>query len=248
MQKKEQLDSVQFNFGGFLCRCCNLKLTCGFRHTVLQLLASLLFLLHPELALACTLFPLAQPAAGRSVAELQPELRWKSGSAAPFRIQISVVAPEAKVLMSVDTVVNEPRYKLPSAIPANFAAVKVLVSQNCSQLDAQDLNGQGPAFFLDSRASCVLQSRLSRKAQGTLGWGKSEDAESYVVRMFTANIDSDKNVSLKLLETQTMSGIELGLNSFEHTRNSKNYPLVVSVQPVCSGRPGVTQSIFLPSL
>jgi hypothetical protein len=198
--------------------------------------------------LACAIFPITLPIAGRSIVELQPELQWEAPPEARFRVQISVIAPESRVLMSVDTVVNGNRFKLPSAVPSDFAAVKVLVSQNCPQLDAQDLNAQGPAFFINDRQSCVLEGGISRSGHDTLVWGKSRDATEYVVRLFTTQIDPDNDVRSALLATHRISETQWMLPKLAGAGYPQNGAMVASVQPICKGHPGIAESLFLKPL
>jgi hypothetical protein len=214
----------------------------------MQMLVSIAVLSFATPIFACTISPITQPILGHSAVELQPELHWEAPSDVQFRVQISVLAPEARVLMSVDTVVNGRRFKLPSAIPSNFAAVKVLVSQNCPQLDEQDLNAQGPAFFINNRESCVLDTGIERSGQDTMEWGKSRDATEYVARLFATKIELNDYVSSELLATYKTSETQWKLPDAANLKHSKNIALIASVQPMCNGHPGVVQSLFLRPL
>jgi hypothetical protein len=182
---------------------------------------------------ACTIFPITQHLSGRSIAELQPELQWNAPPEGQFRVQISVIAPESRVLMSVDTVIKGNCYKFPSAVPSNFAAVKVLVSQNCPQLDAQDLNAQGPAFFINDRESCVLEAGISRLGHDTLVWGTSEAANEYVVRLSTVHLGPNNAVDSALSATRRTSEIQWKLPNLPDPGYPKDSTMVASVQPMC---------------
>jgi hypothetical protein len=205
-------------------------------------------LLCTSQSFACTVFRLNQPIRGSSIADVQPELRWGADPGSQSRVQISVVTPESRVLLSLDTVVQGNVYKFPNAVPSNFAAVKVLISQNCSQSDPQDLNAQGAIFFIDNTKGCAMKDAQQNQSERTLIWGKATDANEYIVRIFEVKVDADHSGSPVLLTTHKTSETRWELPSSVNLIKpgvSRTSALVASVQPICEGRAGIVQSFLL---
>lgn len=213
-----------------------------------ELLAIKLLLLFASQSFACMIFQLKQPPPGSVIAIVQPELHWDADQFSQSRVQISVVTPESRVLLSMDTVVQGNRFRFPQAIPSNFAAVKVLISQNCNKLDAQDLNAQGSAFFIDNLKSCAIETAVTDQKDSTLAWGKANDAQEYIVRIFEINADLDRHDTPAILATHTTAETRWklpNLNSLIKPASTKGSAMIASVQPICDGRPGSVQSVLL---
>lgn len=214
---------------------------------LILLLTPFLFLCMSQ-SFACTVFLLNQPIRGSAVADVQPGIQWGSDPGTQSRVQISVVTPESRVLLSLDTVVQGNVFKFPHAVPSNFAAVKVLISQNCNQSDAQDINAQGAVFFIDNTKGCAMKEAPQNQSERTLIWGKATDANEYIVRIFEVKVDSDPSGNPVLLATHKTSETKWELPSSVNLIRpaaSKTSALVASVQPICEGRAGIVQSFLL---
>lgn len=187
-------------------------------------------------AYACETSVLSYPALGSQISELQPELKWPRGAPGPYRVQLAAILPEARVVMSLDSMTTENTFRLPSAIPSNFAAIKVLVSQNCKQFDVQDLNARGPSFFVDTRADCSLSSNAIEQKKGFLLWAPIKSADSYVVRFFQLSAEADGLVQSRLLLSAQTGNAQWSLPL--ETRAGQMHIRVATVQAVCNGASG----------
>lgn len=201
---------------------------------------------------SCEKPALIYPSPGSQISDLQPELKWLGNANQNYRVQLIAVQPETRVILSIDTIVQENRFKLPSALPSNFAAIKVLISQNCAQLDAQDVNAQGPSFYVNSRQDCsLLKGDLQQKTH-SLVWKSIQGANSYAIRFFSVVFDSDGGVRSMLLSSSETRDAQWDIQA-NNTSNNQNYSdgqrrlIVVSVQAVCNGMPGSTEQIVLAS-
>lgn len=201
---------------------------------------------------ACEKKFLIHPSPGSQIRDLQPELKWSGSANENYRVQVVAVQPETRVILSIDTIVQSNHFKLPSALPSNFAAVKVLVSQNCIQLDAQDVNAQGPSFFVNSRTECSLSKEALRQNNDSLVWEPIQSANSYVVRFFRAEVESDGGVRATLLSTTETRDAHWDIRANEIS-SLKRYSagdrklLIVSVQAVCNGMAGGVEQVVLAS-
>jgi hypothetical protein len=136
-------------------------------------------------AKACERLALQWPAAGERIADPQPELRWSASAGnGLYRVQLALLLPEARVLQAYDERVQAPSWRLPRALTAERAAVKAVVSRGCEGLDSQDLAAQGPAFFIDTRATCGLPESAFRWGAQGLSWPAVPGATAYRLRWF----------------------------------------------------------------
>jgi hypothetical protein len=194
---------------------------------------------------ACQVIPLTYPAAGSQVKNVHPELAWEQRGNGPYRVQLTVNLPEAKVLFAMDTTTTANRLQLSATFPASFAAVKVLVSQDCPLFDAQDLNALGPAFFIDARALCAVASAAYSAAKDTLVWSPVAGAQRYVLRIFetTAAVDEGSQTRLLLLSDTVLPNFSIPsslLAKKPHFSASVGVTRVASIQAICGDRPGPT--------
>lgn len=201
-------------------------------------------------AWACEIVALTYPAQGSRISELQPELVWTQKSEGNYRVQVAAILPEARVILSLDTMTHENRLKLPVPIPSNLAAVKVLITQNCTQFDAQDLNAQGPAFFVNNRASCTLTEGAVRQSGNAVGWDPLPGASAYVVQLFEVESELAGVMRSKLLSSvqtnDTRWEIPAGTTSTQRESASLSVrSWVAAVQPVCNGLAGSIQPLAL---
>ena len=204
-------------------------------------------------AWACETVPLVYPPAASQIADLQPELTWARKGDGDYRVQVVAVLPEAHVILSIDTIVQENRFKLPTAISSNFAAVKVLVSQGCSTLDAQDINAQGPVFIVNARATCALPLAALRQTGNTLTWAPVLAASQYTVRLFETEVSTSGLLHSRLIATSQTDGprwiiptdpAPSGFNSAGSPATSR----VATVQALCNGLPGpIAQMVLKPA-
>lgn len=150
----------------------------------------------------CERLALSWPAAGERISDPQPELRWNGQPGGePFRVQVLLLLPEARVLQAHDERVSAPRWRLPRALAAERAAVKALVSRGCEGLDNQDLAAQGPAFFIDTRAACGLPASAFRWNAQQLSWPEVPGATSYRLRRFDLSRWAPGDASAVLADT-----------------------------------------------
>lgn len=142
--------------------------------------------LTSALATACTLYPLLTPARFETSSHSKVTLRWSAQLGQAYRLQVLSTLPEWRVLSSIDTEVTGDSFVLQLPASAAHASVKVLISQQCPNLDMQDLQAQTPWFFLDSRASCAVDADSLRRTAAGLAWAAVPGAADYVVRVFEA--------------------------------------------------------------
>lgn len=179
-------------------------------------------------ATACSLVSLSSPAPGQTLAEPRPTLRWAGEAGAAYRVQLALVLPESGLLASHDVEVDGTRWTLPAALHAERAAVKVVVSRDCPSLQAQDLHARGPAFFIDLRAACAVPGGALRLEAGRIEWAAVPGAQAYQVRVFReAGVDD-------LMELVEQARVDLPAFILERPEAGA----VVTVQPLCEGRPG----------
>jgi hypothetical protein len=221
-------------------------MNCSWFHYITLVLTSILM---PS-AWACQTIALSHPLLGSQITDLQPELTWEKKSGANYRVQVVAALPEARVILSIDTITQENRFKLPTAIPSNFAAVKVLVSQNCTKFDMQDVNAQGPAFIVNIRANCSLSAAILQQKNNFLIWNPLPTASKYIVQLFEVRIDSHNEVRSKLLSTSQADAPrwEIPQKEFLDSRSLSSDLMqarVVSVQAVCNGLFGPVEQIAL---
>lgn len=186
---------------------------------------------------ACTQYPLSSPTRLATLADRQPTLRWQAEHPGPYRVQVAVVLPEARVLASYDLEVNGAQFTLPAPVPAERAGLKVLVSRNCRALDTQDLHAQGAWFFVDTRSACTLQATSLREDAGRLAWSPVPAASGYKVRLFRR--DGEWGQPLVPL-TEIASAQPF----WTLPPDSRKHGAIATVQPVCDGQPG--RAVALP--
>lgn len=202
--------------------------------------AFVLLLAGPLAATACTRHELVAPARGAVLQERQPTLRWEGPAHEKYRVQVTALLPEARVVAAHDLEVAGTTFRLPAALPVERAALKVLVSRGCPALDAQDVNALGAWFFIDVRDTCVVQARSASYRDGTLSWPPTPGAESYKVRIFHGTMVAGAAATPgdEVLVPSTMfkvpaAGPATGTYS------------VATIQPVCQGLPGRTAAVRL---
>ena len=200
-------------------------------------------------ASACELSALTYPIVGSQIADAQPALTWDRKALGNYRVQVVVSLPEARVISSTDIITADNRFIFPVPISSSLASVKVLVSQGCPDLDAQDVNARGPAFFINMLGSCSLPDMGLKQFGNKLVWDSVPLAERYWVRLFELKPDQHG-----ITQSNLISATETGLPSWPippladtsaPRSKSKNVVRVATVQPVCSGFTGPVQASHL---
>ncbi len=190
-------------------------------------------------AVACERVALSSPQRGASLAERQPVLGWPGASQQRYRVQVAVVLPEARVVASHDVETVGTSLRLPAPIPVERAGVKVLVTRDCPQFGAQELQAQGAWFFFDARGDCVLNGASLRADASGLAWAGVARAQRYTVRLFRGMAADGEPLPL------------LGEFQVDEPRwrfaADGGAPRVATVQPLCDGLPGRTVAIALPA-
>ena len=206
-----------------------------------NLATRLLFALFlvPATAQACTFQALVEPVKGQVLQHRQPTLRWVGKSSDTYRVQVAALLPEARILASYDAVVSGTEFTLPAALPLERAAVKVLISQGCDALEAQDLHSQGAWFFVDLRGACSIERQSFDYRRGQLTWKSVAAARSYKVRLFKSEDQS--------------GAAAIPLQEIVSAEPAVSFPagwhddLIATVQPVCEGLTGRATAFRLPS-
>jgi hypothetical protein len=219
---------------------------------IATLLTSLFWVavLHASAAVACDIVPLTFPAKASRITQLQPELTWNGMPGQAYRVQIAAVLPESRVVWSMDTTTQNTHFRFPVPIPANVAAVKVLVSRDCPLSDAQDIYAQGPAFFVNVRDSCALAANSLRQEQGRLVWQAHPQATAYTLQVFSTQSDATGSIQTKLLSSQQVNEahwtLPEALTSASRTVQSNSHA-IVTVQAICQGLAGPVQVLAFNS-
>ena len=133
---------------------------------------------------ACQMFPLSLPLHFSTLTDRQPTLAWQGDPDDRYRVQVAALIPEGRVALVHDTEVAGTSFRLPAPLTIERAAIKVLISRGCNDLDAQDLNAQRPWFFVDRRRTCAVDPRTLNQSVAELSWGKVEAASRYRLRIF----------------------------------------------------------------
>ena len=203
------------------------------------------------IASACEVSALTYPLLGSQIADGQPELTWDRKEPGNYRVQIAVSLPEARVISSTDVITADNRFKFPVPISSSLASVKVLISQGCPDLDAQDINARGPAFFINTRGSCSLPDRGLQQAGHQLRWDPVVRAERYWVRLFELKPDQHGVTQTDLISTTETRLPSWPILTWTETPTSqpesRTRARVATVQAICSGLIGPVQASRLQS-
>jgi hypothetical protein len=202
-----------------------------------------IFLVPATAQAACTVQTLVEPAKGQVLQHRQPTLRWGGKSSDTFRLQVAALLPEARILASYDVMVSGTEFTLPAALPFERAAVKVLISQGCDALEAQDLHGQGAWFFVDLRGGCSIERQSFDYRRGQLTWKSVAAARSYKVRLFKGEDQS----GAAAVPLQEIFSAEPEVSFPGLGTRGRHDDLIATVQPVCEGLPGRAVAFRLPS-
>ena len=202
------------------------------------------------IASACEVIVLTSPVLGSQITDDQPELTWDRKAPGNFRVQIAVSLPEARVISSTDVITADNRFKLPVPISSSLASVKELVSQGCPDLDAQDLNALGPAFFINTGMSCSLPDKGLQQTGNQLLWDPVGRAERYRVRLFELKPDQhgvSQATLISTTETRLPSWpIPTSTETSTPQSKSRTRTRVATVHPICNGLTGAVQASRLP--
>jgi hypothetical protein len=207
---------------------------------VLRLAIPLLLLFFRAGATACEVIPLQEPLSGSTMVQLQPTLSWQGGADDRYRLQWVALLPEARVLASQDVEVVGTRFTLASAIASERAAMKVRITRGCAVDDPQELNAQGPAFFIDVRAGCSVDGRSFFQDGRSVRWASNPGAQRYRLRMFQPGLGDGP---MTLLEERDLAEPRAVLNL-----RDGNTPGVAVLQAVCGGHAGPPAALVLQPL
>jgi hypothetical protein len=202
---------------------------------------SLLLYAHSAQAkegLACKTVEITSPKKASQVADSKPEIHWQGNPQETYRVQVALILPEGRILDSIDTQVVGTRWAFGSAIPVQLAAIKVLVSQNCSHFTVQDLNAAPPQFFYDARAQCAIEPMSLVQTKNTLRWKPVAQARNFAITLFEATTSQQgKLVNMQRLDRIETTELQMDLNAKFHEQLAKrvlsNTSLVASVQAQC---------------
>lgn len=131
----------------------------------------------------CEAVPVTGPVRGATLTETRPEIAWRTvPGARSYRVQIESRVPEGRVIERVDVEVSGNRFIPPRALADARAAVKVLVTADCS--GASNLSERPAWFFIDAAAACPPVDALAFSA-GRVQWQRSSAATRYDVEMYS---------------------------------------------------------------
>lgn len=147
------------------------------------LIAVALVLNAPMSVQACEHIRLLHPRAGETVSSVRPELVWeKSDSAGVTRLQILSYIPEGGVLKTVDIATQESVFRPNADLTKSKAAVKVLISRNCTDKSHESLLAQPASFFINNNQTCPLPTgpeAVLRDGYAFISWNQSLEASGY---------------------------------------------------------------------
>lgn len=134
---------------------------------------------------ACEMYDLRFPVPGSKISELQPELQWAGENNANYRVLVSKVLPEGRILESVDTMVTGTSWRLRNPVSALTTVVKVLVSRNCPHVSIQDVNAKPPTFIVQVADQCAIKPHSLEQDDKVLRWTSTGGAGINVVQIFS---------------------------------------------------------------
>jgi hypothetical protein len=152
------------------------------------LLGSAIFVLAGNVyADDCRIAEVATPARGETIASARPGIEWRALSDVKrYRVQMESRIPEGRVLNRFDTVVSGTKFVPPTALADERAAVKVLVTAECSTAAQPSVIEQPALFFIDLRASCPAPAAVEVKDGKRIAWGKVAGAQNYELAVYSA--------------------------------------------------------------
>jgi len=168
----------------------------------------------------CTPAEIAGPVRGSTRHDARPEIRWGALSGAEFyRVQIESRVPEGRVLERIDARVSGDRFVPPRPLAEGRAAVKVLVTADCS--GGTSIATRPAWFFIDMAPGCpaVRGFSLSGESAPRAQWTPGGGATRYEVEAYSA---SDGRLIVR--KETTLGSVDL-----PHAKT----PLVVAVRPRC---------------
>lgn len=132
---------------------------------------------------ACEHIRLLQPQVGETVSSLRPELVWETGDSAEFtRLQILSYIPEGGVLKTVDIATQDNFFRPNVDLTKSRAAVKVLISRNCTDKSHESLLAQPASFFINNSETCSVPTgpkAVLRDGYAFISWNQSLEATGY---------------------------------------------------------------------
>lgn len=200
-------------------------------------------------ASVCEISTLTYPPPGSQITDSQPEITWERKAPGNYRVQVAVILPETRVIATSDLVNGDNRYKFPTPILPSLASVKVLVSQGCEDNDSQDINAQGPAFFINTRFKCSLSQSSLKQVAGKVIWKPVEQAQRYLVRLFEVGLGQNSVARSTLVSTSEIAEpgwpVPLAAGTSGSDGDRQTVTRVATVQAICSGITGSVQEIAI---
>lgn len=203
--------------------------------------------------LACTVHTLQEPAAQRVLQDPRPVIRWSGAPGGPYRVQVAVVLPEARLLATHDVHTTQAEWRLPQALAVARASFKVRVTSGCEPAGAtapgdqgradaeQALHAQAAAFHVDLRPGCRLPPDGVRFTARGLDWTPVPGAERYRIRKWQLGRVPGPLHAAPVLLWQRELGASATLPWLPPADAGEEGAVagaVFTVQPVCAGREG----------
>ncbi|MBL4609891.1 MAG: hypothetical protein JKY58_04365 [Pseudomonas sp.] len=139
----------------------------------------------PSASWGCEQLELLSPLKGETVSSVRPELSWapaSAGSTGVTRLQVLSYVPEGGVIKTVDTATQENIFRPTTDLARSHAAVKVLITRNCSDITHESLIAQPAAFFIDPTLACPSPENpeaILGEGYAFVSWVASERATGY---------------------------------------------------------------------
>lgn len=148
--------------------------------------AALIVVSQTASAQDCPAAELMAPAIGQTVSAGRPSIEWRAiPGVERYRVQMESRIPEGRVLNRFDTVVSGTKFVPPTALADEQAAVKVLVTAECSAASQPTVIEEPARFFIDLRASCPVPAAVQAKDGKRITWGKVAGAQQYELAVYS---------------------------------------------------------------
>jgi hypothetical protein len=136
---------------------------------------------------SCPPAELASPERGQTIAASRPSIEWRAVPGVErYRVQMESRIPEGRMLNRFDTVVTGTKFVPPTALADERAAVKVLVTAECSAAAQASVIEEPARFFIDLRASCPAPAAVEVKDGKRIAWGKVAGAQHYELSIYSS--------------------------------------------------------------
>jgi hypothetical protein len=195
--------------------------------------AALIVVSQTASAQDCPAAELMAPARGQTVSAGRPSSEWRAlPGVERYRVQMESRIPEGRVLHRFDTVVTGTKFVPPTALADERAAVKVLVTAECSAAAQPSVIEEPARFFIDLRASCPAPAAVEVRDGKRIAWGKVAGAQNYELAVYSA-IDGRSLLQAESLEPGYQLNIRQPAYVMLRTRCGQAYsaPVYQVVEP-----------------